>query len=344
MPSEPGVRALDEAINTYCDTVDALICFGHILTWEDSLKAYRPGSMFALGRRLETSAANRIVPSTPVTPDLIAVITPTSGIVGEAKPSFHGTVQEREDDLDQLMKYDDDLTGWPTAGEKVEKSDVVLLVHYSRKGDTQDVLEAAASSGRFRTTRCFAVVSFCHVKQVDEYMSLEHFWGGFSDREIQKRLRPLLVPLEPVRPLNPAMMYDDPPPPPWLLHLAWDHVFTRLIPEEEFQSGRGAFQIKCSVQRARDMLAEACGPPRIDSRQPQIPRMEWVKQMFDLLVKMKLAVREKSSPDEYKVLYRKRKLPFFVEHCVKVMSMKTRPVGRPRGRRRVTKDHPELPL
>lgn len=341
MPSEISVRSVDEAINTYNDTVAALICFGHILTWDDSSKAYRPGSVYALGRRLETSSANKIAKNSTVTPDLIAVVTPKYGIVGEAKPSFHGTVKEREDDLNQLMKYDDELTGWPTTDETIEKSDVVLLVHYSRKGDARDVLEAATKGGQFRVSRNFAAISFSRMAQVQEYMSLEHFWGQFSDSGLQKRLRPLFVPLEPVQPLNPALMYDDPPPLPLLIQLTWDHVLNRLIPEDAFQSGKRGFEIKCSIQQVRDMLAEACGPRKTDARQPQIPRMEWVKQMFEALVKMKLAERGKA-PDEFKVFYTKKKLAFFVEKFVKLKSTKKRPVGRPRGRGRRIKDHPEL--
>lgn len=344
MPSEITVRSMEEAINTYNDTVDALICFGHVLTWDDSSKAYRAGCVYALGRRLDTSSANVVVKNGTVTPDLIAVINPKYGIVGEAKPSFHGTVKERQDDLKQLMKYDDDLIGWPITGEKIEKSDVVLLVHYTRKGDTRDILEAAIKGGQFRVTRNFAAISFGRTPQVDEYMSLEHFWGQLSDSGLQKRLRPLPVPLEPVRPLNPALMYDDPPPLPLLIQLTWDHVLNRLIPEEAFQSGKRGFEIKCSAQQVRDLLAETCGPSKSDARQPQIPRIDWVKQMFDMLVKMKLAERVKES-DEYKIFYHKKKLSFFVEKYVKIVNAKRKRIGRPRGRHRAraVRNHPELP-
>jgi len=251
MPVELSSKSVDEDINTYNDTVDALICFGHILTWNDSAKAYRKGSIYALGRRLDTSSANAIVKNGTVTPDLIAVVSPQYGIVGEAKPSFHGTVEERKDDLKQLMKYDDDLVGWPIVGEKIERSDVALLVHYSRKGDAREILDAATQEKQFRITRNFAAITFCRMTQVQEFMSLEHFWGQFSDGGLQKRLRPLFVPLEPVRPLNPTLMYDDPPPLPLLIQLTWDHVLNRLIPEEAFQSGRRGFEIRCSSQQVR---------------------------------------------------------------------------------------------
>jgi hypothetical protein len=344
MPNETTARAVDEAINTYNDTVAALVCFGHVLTWDDDAKAKRAGSDFALGRKMDTSTENAVAPSTTVTPDLIAVVTPEYGIVGEAKPSFHGTVEDRADDLRQLMKYDDNLVGWQTPNERIAKADVVLLVHYSRKGDTQDVLEAATKDDRYRLARNFAAITFTRMPQVQEFMSLEHFWGRLSDPAIQKRLRPLPVPLEKVWPLYPAKMYDDPPPPPLLIQLAWDHVFNQLVSEEEYQSGKRGFEIRCSVEKVRDMLAETCGPPRTGSRQPQIPQMDWVKQMFELLVKMKLAAREKSKPSEYRVFYRRKKIDFFVDRYVKVTTKKKRPVGRPLGGRRLVRDHPELPL
>ncbi len=344
MPDSKTQRSLGEAINTYNDTVDALICLGHVLTWDDNTGAYRPNAVFALGRRVDTSEANRVVPKSVVTPDLITVIAPNYGLLAEAKPSFHGTVAEREDDLRQVMKYDDDLIGWPTPNEKIANTDVVLLVHYSRKGDAQDILEGATQSGAFRMSRNFSAMSFTRSTQVQEFMSLEHFWGKLTEAAIQRRFRPLLVPLERVRPLYPAMMYDDPPPPPLLMQLAWDNVFNRLISIEDYQSAKRVFEIQCSVEQVRDLLAEACGPPRIDSRQPQIPRMDWVKEMFDLLTKMELAKPLGRNTSEYKVFYRKKKLAYFVDKYLKITAVR-KSRGRPKSAARMRiKDHPELPF
>jgi hypothetical protein len=66
--------------------------------------------------------------------------------------------------------------------------------------------------------------------------------------------------------------------------------------------------------------------------------------MFEMLIKMKLAKREKE-PDEYTVFYHKKKLAFFVEKYVKIVSAKRRRIGRPRGgrRARAIRNHPELP-
>lgn len=344
MPSETSARALDEAINTYSDTVHALNCFGHILVWDDKANTHRPGCTFILGPRVQTSSGNKIAPGTTVTPDLMAVVTSGYGIVAEAKLSFHGSVRDRQDDLNQLMKYDDDLVGWPTPTERIDKSDTALLVHYSRKGDSRDVLEAATNGGKFRTARNFAAVCFTRITQTQEYMALEHFWGAFSDDGIQKRLRPCMVPLEAVLPFCPAKMYDAPPPLPLLTQLAWDHVFNRLVREEAFQSGKRALEIKCSVQEVRDRLAEACGPPRACLRQPEIPQLDWVKAMFEFLVTAKLAVRAKGSADQYTVLYRRKKLAFFVKKYAKSISRKPVGTGRRGSRRRAPRDYPELPL
>jgi hypothetical protein len=336
---------LDEAISTYIDTVHALNCFGHILVWDDKAKTRRPGCAFVLGPRVQTSPANKIAPNTTVTPDLMAVATSAYGIVAEAKLSFRGSVRDRQDDLNQLMKYDEDLLGWPTPTQRVEKSDLALLVHYSRKGDSRDILEAAKNGGHFRTARSFAAVCFTRLTQTQqEYMALEHFWGAFSDGGIQKRLRPLLVPLEAVLPFCPAKMYDAPPPLPLLIQLAWDHVFNRLVPEEAFQSGKRALEINCSVQEVRDWLAEACGPPRAYPRQPEIPQLDWVKEMFDFLVRAKLAVRAKGCADQYTVLYRRKKLAFFVEKYARSRSKKSAGMRRRGSGQRAPRDHPELPL
>src|SRR6187431_1907128 len=101
MPPTDASQAVYEAIDTYNDTVTALLCLGHVLIWDAATSAVRPGSAFRVGRRMDTSAKKRIAASATVTPDLLAVVRPDYGIVGEAKLSFHGTPEERERDLKQ---------------------------------------------------------------------------------------------------------------------------------------------------------------------------------------------------------------------------------------------------
>lgn len=168
MAESKGRKAAKDAalrdIDSYQDTVTGLICFGHAVTWDDKNRCLKPNCCMAFGRRMNTSAANAIRPDDEVTPDLIASADGIA-VVGEAKVSFHGTVESKEKELRQLMKYDDDLTGWKSADGKVVTHDVVLLVHYSRKGDTTDILEEAVKQKKLNFKRNFSAVCFMRTSQ-----------------------------------------------------------------------------------------------------------------------------------------------------------------------------------
>lgn len=331
-------------IDSYQDTVTALICFGHVLTWDDKGKCRKSNTHVAFGRLMNPSTSNKIQSKEPVTPDLVAVCSNDHGIIGEAKITLHGTVDERQGDIRQLVKYDDDLTGWPTKDGKLKSHDIVLLVHYSRKGDTQDLIEEAVKQKQLNLQRKFSAVCFTRAPQADEHFSLEHFYGEMSDQGLQKRMRPLFVPLEKVRPLNPATLYDAAPEPPLLLQLAWDHVFSQLVSEEDYLTLRKQpFEIDCSVDQTRDMLAKACGPAPIDKRDPPIPCRDWVKKMFDLLVKMKLAKCLDKDADKYKVFYRRKALPldYFIDKYLSIAKKKPKVVRATGVRgRKGSRDHP----
>ncbi|MDD5707697.1 MAG: hypothetical protein PHR35_17390 [Kiritimatiellae bacterium] len=334
------VKSMRQQIDTYNDTVDAIICLGHALIWDDGSKTFKKGAGYRLGRRMDTSQHNSVSPNTQVTPDLVVVVTNDYGVIAEAKPSFHGSVGSRQAELKQLMKYDDDLCGWMAPKECVATADIVLMVHYSRKGDTIDILDEAVRTGQLKTSKRLAAVSFARTPQVQEFISLEHFWGSWSDSVIQHRLRPLPVPLERVRPFCTLQLYDSEPPLPLLLQLTWDHVFSRMVPEEKFQDPTSRqFEVVCDVGMVRDQLAETCGQQRSEKRQPEIPRRDWVKKMFDLLVKKRLAEKLNDGDDKYKVFYSRK--PDALEYFIKACAVRPVKSGvRGASRKKKQKPHP----
>ena len=332
--------SIDLEINTYQDTVYALICLGHVATWDDSNRGFRPGTKYGIGCRMKTSIANRISPSRPATPDLI-IVTPPRGMVAEAKLSFHGSVADCESDLKQLMKYDDDLSGWPTPDGRIKAHDILLIVHYTRKGEATDILAAAKKAGTFVIKRKFAAVCFNRSPQGgSESMTLECFHGALTDRKLQRRMRPLAVPLAAVLPHHTAALYDYPPPMPLLLQLTWDRVFSTLVPPDEFlEPARKTFSITCSIDQVRELLADACGPPRLEKCQAEIPQRDWIKRMFLHLEQMGIARRIDSKPGSYTIDYCRKpsSLDFFKRMCLKITKPKTRLHGQKSGAR------PDLP-
>lgn len=335
---EKEIQRVRDQIDTYMDTVSALICLGHVMTWDDKASAYKKGTSFMLGRRLDTSPANRRLKSQKITPDLVVFVDAQFGLMAEAKASFSGTLEERSSDLAQLTAYDDDHVGWPCAGEKIGAHDVVLLVHYTRKGDAKDILDEAAKKNLLPVAKKFAGLCFARIQQSQTFMNLEHFWGDLSDAKFQKRLRPLPVPTEKVLPLHPVYLYDAEPPMPYLLDLAWSRVFSLMPSEEDYQkSVSREVRIDCTVDDIRNRMAETCGHRKAmgSDRQPEIPQRDWIKRMFQVLVYMKLAVSVDKAQGKFAVSYKKRELDDFIRGCMRFDSRKRRvPAGPKQPRRR----------
>lgn len=334
------------AIDSYQDTVHGLVCFAHVLTWDDRKKCFKPESRRCFGRSMTPSENNRVQSKDAVTPDLVVVCTQADGVVGEAKISFHGTVDDCHAELRQLVKYDDDLKGWPTSDGTIKSHDLVLLVHYSRKGEAKTILDAAKDAGILKLHRKFSAVCFSRMAQAAESLSLEHFYGEMTDKKLRDRMQPLFVPLEKVRPLNPASLYDAEPEPAFMLYLTWDLVFSQLVNQEDFTSlGKKVFEIECTIDQVRGLLAQACAPKAVDELDPPIPKRDWVRKTFDYLIRMKLAKCLDPDNGRYQVNYRRKASPlkYFIERYVSITKVKPklRVSLAAKGRRRKGRpDHP----
>jgi hypothetical protein len=346
---EQKIRKLRQDIDNYDQTVDALVLFGHVLIWDDKLKAVRPSSKFSLGRRFDCSPKNRVNPSGEATPDLSALFSATYGILAEAKISLKDSLEFHEDDLRQLMKYDDILTGWPTKTGKVSCADVVVLPHYTRKGAVKSLLEKAAEQGKFSMQCKFAAISFVRLTQAGgEYMAFDLFHGSLSDQNLQDRFGPLTVPMERVRPLYPFKVYDSEPPLPLTLTILWDQVMSALVDVKSYKSLKGT-ELECTVEQLVDSFSKAFAPPQPDSRDPKLPKKAWIKKALNFLVSAKLAKCADVEAEKYLIQYRRKSstLEFFIKLYARKSGSKKRRsgAGNPsprRGRRRTKPSGPSL--
>jgi len=115
------VKTLLNQVDDYEETVLSSIAFCHLFRWNDMDKQIEPDSYFFFGRKMDTSKTNRIHPNTTVTPDFIIQLNDHYGIIGEVKMLPKDDTLWNDNFL-QLQKYDDDLKGWKTKNEKIEKS------------------------------------------------------------------------------------------------------------------------------------------------------------------------------------------------------------------------------
>ena len=126
---EDAIKRIEEKVDDYNQTLEALVGFSHVLRWDDQKEDFKPNSYRFIARRMDTSEVIRIVPKIVVTPDLVIQLDENYGIVSEVKKSFPRDKELWIGNFNQIQKYDDDLKGWKTSTEKIKNIDIILLTH-----------------------------------------------------------------------------------------------------------------------------------------------------------------------------------------------------------------------
>lgn len=157
-----------ERNNDYEGTISALLCFISLTTWEGAQR--NPNSYYSFGRRMTTSNANLVSPNQDITPDAIIQILDNLGFIVEAKISMSINESYWHEILEQLKKYDDDLVGWWTENEHIDRHTVVLLIHMTRSVDFNNFREAQIESGLFQSSYDISGIEFILSQQEKEFI------------------------------------------------------------------------------------------------------------------------------------------------------------------------------
>src|SRR5258708_24272053 len=254
---------------------------------------------------MTTSSENRISPSNAVTPDCVVQFQEASGIVAEAKLGLPKNDGVWDDDIKQLEKYDDDLTGWWTKSEKIPSHDLVALVPLARAVKFGDRLRRGMSEEKWTVERKLAIVGFFKTSGVKDFLSLKKELGTLSLADLDERLREsrqipiaLLITI-----YNDCKFVDHMPPLPYTLQIMWDHLFARYAGDQSNGETGTVPSLEVSVEQVTKDLQEYFGFKSNGARSPEIPRTSWVRRALDTLVSAKLAA--KSREGEYTVQYKR---------------------------------------
>ncbi len=313
-----GVQRLKDESDNYEQTVIAIISFAHLLRYDDSPKNYLPDSVFFIGRKMDTSPNNRINPNSFATPDLILQISPKYGIVGEVKKSLPQNKEFWKKYFRQLQKYDDDLKGWKTPNEKIQKMDLVFLTDYLLKSEVLEYIKLKIQTGEFKTNNNFCVVTFMRLHESEEKFTFENISGKFSDmyaNEILKIGTPRAMPLEDVMNYNKnftVKFYDSPPPLPYMMMVLWDNIFPSIKTIEQYIDEKGKKRQKFEVNidfLTNELREKFSHNANHDSRQKKIPEKDWVKKAMDEFVRLGYAETKIDDKNSYIVKKRLIKEP-----------------------------------
>jgi hypothetical protein len=294
-----------EACDTYTDGVFAVLALVNESRWDPEVRELRSTVRYEVGRRMTTSPMNRTSPSTIVTPDCVIQFERVQGLVAEAKLGLPKSDEIWDSHIQQLEKYDDELTGWWTPDEKISAHDLVALVPLARAVRFADRLESGVREGKWTFQRKIAVIGFFKTSGVKDFLSLKKERGSLSLSDFDERLREsrqveiaLLI-----SKYNDRKFVDHMPPLPYLLQIIWDHLFTRYAADIPAGDSGAPVTLEASVDKITTDLQEYFGFKSKGARSPEIPRSNWVRKALDALVAYKLAVKKKEG--EYIVAYKR---------------------------------------
>lgn len=273
--------------------------------WDPGKQTLKSDIRFEMGRRMTTSAANRISASTTITPDCVLQFDEKLGLVAEAKLGLPKSDEMWDEDIKQLEKYDDDLSGWWTADERMAKHDLVALVPLSRAVRFCDRLDSGVRDAKWTFERNVAVVGFFKTSGVKDFLSLKKECGALSLNDLDQRLREsrqIAIDLLILK-YKDRKFVDHMPPLPYLLQIMWDHLFTRYAADVQESESGGAVRLSLSVEKVTKDLQEYFGFTSTGARSPEIPPLNWVRKAFDALASSKLA--SKKGDTEYVIAYKR---------------------------------------
>lgn len=304
-----NLSRLKEDIDTYTEGIYAVVAFINHSRWSESDRRLRESVPYGIGRRLAVSPENRIVAAgTEVTPDCAIQMSPTHGILAEAKPGVTRLPAAWEDNIKQLQKYDDNLKGWWTRDGLVRLHDIVALLPVSRVVDFVDLLKARIGAGTVTFNRPLVVVAFWKQTGAQRvFINLKTEHGSVSDAEVANRLRRAV----PVDWSTLLVSYNDPkfidsePPLPYTLWVLWDLMLASRATGREPESKTNWIGLDVGVAELTEDVRRYYGFPSGGERSVEIPRRRWIRKALDALVIFGKA--ERVAEGKYHVKYKRNK-------------------------------------
>ncbi|MGA2279624.1 MAG: hypothetical protein ABSG80_04910 [Verrucomicrobiota bacterium] len=323
-------QELRNEIDNYNDSLFAIIGFMNFYRFDDTSRKMREEVLLFQGRRLTPSVAKATNAKGEtveyVTPDLGILLPSGKGVLGEVKKSFPRDSEHWMDDFEQLMAYDDDLTGWPNESEKVSSHDVVLLLHETRAVAVRKFYEQKMGK-EIRFIRPFSIVEFHRSSEGQEYFFFRSVTGGVSETALATRLElGISVPMTMyLLQYSTVKLYDAEPPMPYLLEMIWTHVVAFKVTNTsgyKMPNKKQKLNVEVSVAEISERLEtlfsfHVLQHRHANDRQPKVLKDTWVQRACDALVKFGDGEWADATKTKLMVKFTKRDdvLEYFVKLC-----------------------------
>lgn len=300
--SNEQVNGLRAKIEDYYSTIQALHAFISLLIWDGD--RIQDGAKFGIGRKMGTSSNNRVSPNTSVTPDATVQRFDNLGYVIEAKKSLPQNKEQWQKEVNQLLKYDDNLIGWWTDDQLIDQQCTVLLIEISRAVDFVDYLKLYLSENGIHFANEMSVIFFTRADEFKPHYMLRTEWGNIQDQYIFDLLRRgKKVTVEAVTAsFGERKFYDSEPAPEFTMIVIWQDIFNHIARNYEFNRDIKAYIFDVDVTEITRELQQNYGSTGNSHRSVEFPKKIWVNKAFDGFVRLHLA--EKLDNDKYRIYYK----------------------------------------
>ncbi len=305
-------REINEQYDNYLRTVDSLLAFAYVMTWDESARKFRSGSAVYQGVRLTNPAGKK------VQPDLVIMIHKNIEVVAEIKISFAADQTRWKKDVTQVEGYCVPLKGKIGSSVPDRKHHVAFLIPYELKSKIFKYLALRRAEPDFRVGTPYSAVSFVKASKATDFYIFEKFWEADDKARPSLRLdEQATVPFNTIKTeYGPAVrLIDQEPPLLLLVTVIWDYIFSPKPDEERYAKKRGgALEFKITANEIVDELNRLYSfnsilwkynkDPSREQGIPQPIRKDWVSKVLKFLVHQKL-VEEVDSERHYTVFYKK---------------------------------------
>lgn len=297
------LKSLKNEIDDYEMTIGVVKVFGHEMIWDSKKKETTRGSIFWSGRRMTTSATNKISPEKTITPDIVIKINNEIGTVAEVKQGLPKDHNRWEKNFKQLIKYDDNLQGWFADNNDSLNHDVVLLVPDHLSVKVEEYLEEKRKNAELTFERNFAAIAYYRTTRSQEFISLRKFFGNLSNTTKDEELRLVKqVPVNTIFAIYNFFFIDQKPPLPYIMNAVWEQI-ANYIDIDKVAGNSKDITMKFSLQQIVRDLKSSNFADGSDARNPSLPRSKWIREALDELVEQKFLIKKQKS--SYSILFKK---------------------------------------
>jgi hypothetical protein len=223
------------------------------------------------------------------------------------------------------MRYDDDLSGWPSDDGHVTSHDIVLITHQSRAVAVKKFYDE--HSGReISFVRPFAIVQCNRSDQRRPYYFFLRVSGLLSDGELDQRLEEgVSVPMDVfVVKYSTVKLYDVEPPLPYMLELIWTNIVVnaaRALPKFETLRRKQKLPVVLDVDDIVEQLRSGFSFRSVRGAEhatgPAVPAKQWVVRALEQLTALGEAEWIDATKATIQVFFQKYDdvLEHFIQEC-----------------------------